>query len=752
MANPFQRYQSGGFEAVPGIAQAGANIGQMLGAGFTNFGSAIGSGIKQYYENKAKSAAALQEIEVIGPQLLARRNAYLEASGIDPATLDRYMQDDPSEGTDDEMFKAVSSNPMVQLARTLDPAIEALKKAPTQGLSAQLQAVNSAKASIGMVEEQMKLQDFISKYRLEQVTNELPGSVLQEQDVVTPGVQVDPNNPFLLEAKKLKQQLRASGASPAEVDAALDDFISKVEKKVTSDEAIGTPEQRQAYLDSIKRVRTQEVDKDNLEENYYGMMERMSREKDAEDVKSLQKEWIDSLPPERPNKALEEAKARLPELRKQAKELEAKIKSGESLEPTLADQTMELGRGAVERINALAGERFAKSLASRIKSGVKITPDVADLLVKGVHEDLGGGLLGLGATLSDYTKFLQPAFLTTGVPGERRLTTNERKNVEDAIRAYQAKERNRRAMERSPVEERQLAATKAEIARLEGVEATGKKAPTQEDVKKTQAPVAPSKPFEIGELSLGTRMVERSLNAAEKEEAAREFYSKRFGSVPVGFTQMYRQMFPESNIRTTEVNGIPVMIDGKGNVTPLVSDKGRDVEKEAKENALTFNNTEIADGVRLTGVFSGNVDAATKFRFDYSHMANVRQAVDELIKINDMGYETLSPTARERAKQLQSEIVAAMRIPIIGPGQVAIYEQEILQDIIKRGTGFFTLEASERSALKGLKDRLDRELVSWPKSMGLKVSIGGQSSETIKRARMQRLRTERRIQPIGEAR
>jgi hypothetical protein len=192
------------------------------------------------------------------------------------------------------------------------------------------------------------------------------------------------------------------------------------------------------------------------------------------------------------------------------------------------------------------------------------------------------------------------------------------------------------------------------------------------------------------------------------------------------------------------------MVDGKGNVTALTSGNQQSNKEIAENKAVTFQNTEIADGVVLNGIFSGTVAGAQSFRKDYSHMANVRSAVDELIKINEMGYETLSPTARARADQLQSEIIAAMRIPIVGPGQVAIPEQQILERIIQKGTGFFTLESGERAALKGLKDRMERELVNWPKSMGLEVKIGGKSSDTIKALRMQKLRSSRNLKPIGE--
>jgi hypothetical protein len=257
-------------------------------------------------------------------------------------------------------------------------------------------------------------------------------------------------------------------------------------------------------------------------------------------------------------------------------------------------------------------------------------------------------------------------------------------------------------------------------------------------------PAVKSKPFSIGELELGSRLVDYQLNAVEREAAARDFYSKRFGSVPTGFTEMYRTMYPEATVRMTEVNGVPVMVDGKGNITVLKGD-APNVKEMAEAKALTFQGTEIADGVILDGIFAGTVAGAQDFRKNYSHMANVRSAIDELIKINDMGYESMSPTARARADQLQSVIIAALRIPIVGPGAISEKEQEILQRIVEKGTGIFTLEASERAALKGLKDRVDAEIVNWPKSMGLNVRVGGQESDVIKQIRRRRLRTERNL-------
>lgn len=733
MASPFQRYQSGGFEPVQGIAQAGANIGQMLNAGFSNFGSNIGAGIKQYYENKSKSAAALQEIEVLGPQLLARRNAYLEASGVDPQTLNMYLQDDPSEGTDDEMVRTLSMNPMIQLAKTLDPAIEALKNAPTKGLSAQLQAVNSAKASINMIDEQIKMQDFIAKYRIENVNNLLPTAVSEEVQHTTKPALFDPNNPLFKNFADVKKSLEdAYPDNPEFVKAGLDDYVRKAGEKIRADSTVGTPEQRADLINALNRYRDGMVNIEGKNTEFGQTIE------DAQ--KSYEQSMAESRAAE--NEATPEGSA----IARMAESAAANINAKREAE------------AASKKQGASAKEQVRQAVVNIVGTGK--VPNVSNFV-----QEKGKILEGMGIKW-DGDKYVDKDgkdvdWMDAAMNKEYELLLNSMGMSSLKGLTNPAREKDMvEALRNNPeFQTRVLGAIPASKARAEKLAAEGKKLAdtkptTAADVLATSEPKKPeqrSKPFTVGELNLGTEIVDRTLNAAERESAAREFYAQRFGAVPPGFTQMYRQMYPEATIRTTEVNGIPVMVDGKGNVTPLVSNKEPDVEKQAAAKALTFNNTEIADGVRLTGVFAGTVAGAQAFRKDYSHMANVRSAVDELIKINEMGYETLSPTARARADQLQSEIIAAMRIPIVGPGQVAIPEQQILERIIQKGTGFFTLESGERAALKGLKDRMERELVNWPKSMGLEVKIGGQTSDTIKQLRMQKLRSSRNLKPIGES-
>jgi hypothetical protein len=806
MANPFQRYQSGGFEAVPGITQAGANIGQMLGSGIGNFGANIASGLKQYYENTAKAKAADEDISVVGQQLMSRQQAYMEASGVDQALLQRYLNDDMvEENGDREAFAEIEKNPMVRYAKQLQPVLDSLKSSPSKGLSAKLSALNSAKASFGMIDEQMKLDDFVAKHRLQQTANDLPTSVQVTEDVVTPNVIVDPNNPFFAGVRDLKTQLEQNFPNePEKVANGIRKYIEKVKAQYGDQDM--TPEQKEEFGKSLaayaEGLRT-EVGELTPTGESYEYQDESSR------ITKLQKEAVAAQKAEKAKPASKDPGMTRAQLSSRKSQLDEQIKTAEAgvkyydenilsgtkteyydMHKKHRDQRaadLEYLKGerakldsvefaplteadATARITARATEAKKKPLELKEtlnNLGSSILKNVTDDVRQRIAEGERLTLMDIGKQITSLDIELNPTTTSVNVgPYGRGLGVNTRlpsqyTPARDILSAA-AKKLGIKGDE--PITDEQFLQLHKEM--LKGVKtqtdtaaaaATERKGITPEKVAAdvaaaaeaklnppSQTPAAKSKPFSIGELELGSRLVDYKLNAVEREAAARDFYSKRFGSVPTGFTEMYRTMYPEATVRMTEVNGVPVMVDGKGNITVLKGD-APNVKEMAEAKALTFQGTEIADGVILDGIFAGTVAGAQDFRKNYSHMANVRSAIDELIKINDMGYESMSPTARARADQLQSVIIAALRIPIVGPGAISEKEQEILQRIVEKGTGIFTLEASERAALKGLKDRVDAEIVNWPKSMGLNVRVGGQESDVIKQIRRRRLRTERNL-------
>lgn len=815
MANPFQRYQSGGFEPVQGIAQAGANIGQMLGGGFANFGGSLAKGIMAYNENMSKKSAAEQEAQIFGSQLLQQRNALIEASGIDAETAGKFLNWDG--GADDELdtdyLRTIGDNPFLRKAKMLQPALDKLEKVPTMGLSAALSTINAAKGSIGMMEQQDKLDAMVAQARLERIAAGLPDTVQKERDLKTPEVVVDPNNPFFKGVKDVKDALTrqfpdnpdrvargikeyidntsaeidksgATAAQKVEFNNAIaayreglrtdtgeltdygqeDEFVqksladayaesqkglaasapAKTEKKVNVPKVImpepeelkALREKRDAALAKVKYYDTEVLSKKDVE---YKDMHQRHRDEYAKDAAKYEEQMKGVVIPE-PETPLTED--------------EANIKLSEQA-ATARRKPLELNK----KLNELGSQILSTvtdDFRSRIANGEQVTiMDIgkaiteADIKQNPTTDFLALPAAGFGAPHnvrlpSKYTparNILDEAAKKLGIRGDTPITAEQmlalqkfmKKGVETQTAA--AVEAGKKAEGITPQTVATDVAAKAEAAATPA------------------APAEKGKAFSIGRLNLGTELYDDPLNATQKEAAAREFFKAKFGAVPVGFTDMYRKMYPEATVRTTEVmvNGqkVPIMIDAKGNATPLIKEgKEPDIEKIAAGRALTFQNTEIADGVRLSGIFSGTVSGAQAFRKDYAHMANVRSAIKELIDINEMGYESLSPTARARADQLQSEIIAALRVPIIGPGQVAVPEQEILQRIVDNPTKIFNLESASRAALKGLADRVDRELVNWPKSMGLEVNMAGNRSQTIKQLRLKK-QTEARI--VGES-
>jgi hypothetical protein len=811
MANPFQRYQSGSFEPIQGLAESGANIGKMLGGGISSFGDSMSKGIMAFNENRAKFDAALADGEIAGSQLLQNQAAFVEASGVDPKLASAYLTWDgqPDDELDTDALKSVADNPFLRYAKMLQPARDALEKLPTMALPKALASLNAAKGSMAMVDQQMKLDQMISQARIENIVPELPTSTQRERDVKTGEIAVDPNNPFFKGIKAVHDKLVVQFPdAPEKVSAALDEYINNTGKEIDRSEA--TAAQKVEFNNAIaayrEGLRTQtgeltdygqedEFVQKSLAESYAAGQKALQAEAANAGKKKVnmpkvimpEPDELKSLKQQRKNaeekvsyydnnvlkrKGLSESDREMhqrhrDEYAAEITGIDEKIKGVAIPEPEtpltedeanikLTEQATAARRAPLElnkKLNELGSQILStvtNDYRSKIANGQKVTVmDIAKAITMSDIEQnpttqtrvFAGGYGGAETRVpSKYTPardILEQAAQKLGIKANTPITAEQMLALQKFMR--------------KGVETQTAAAVEAG-KKAEGITPEAVATDIANKADAVAAPAGPTekgKPFNIGRLSLGTELYDDPLNSVQKEAAAREFYKAKFGAVPVGFTDMYRRMYPEATVRTTEIDvdgqKVPVMVDAKGNITQLKSGQTMSNVELAKEKAVTFNNTEIADGVRLSGVFSGTVSGAQSFRKDYAHMANVRTAINRLVEINESGYETLSPTMRQEADQLQSEIIAALRVPIIGPGQVAVPEQEILQRIVKNPTGLFNLEASDRAALKGLKDRVDRELTNWPKSMGLEVNISGNRSQTIKQLRLKRAEQERMI-------
>lgn len=735
MASPFQRYQSGSFEPIQGLAQSGANIGQMIGSGIASFGSNIAKGIEAYNENRFKKDAATKEAEIFGSQLLQTQDALIQASGIDAETASKFLSWDgsPDDEMDTDYLRSIADNPFLRKAKMLQPSIENLQKLPTMSLGSALSALNAAKGSFAMMEHQDKLDTMVAQARLERIAAGLPDTVQKERELKTGEVVVDPNNPFFKGVKDVKEALkRQFPDDPARVEAGVKEYIDKTAAEI--DRSGATADQKVEFNNAIAAYREGlRTDEGDLTD--YGQEDEFVQ-------KSLAESYAAGQAAQKATTPESDALARMSE--SAAANINAKRVAQAEEKKTAATAQSEVRKSVLELVSKGQAPTQANMYTQwgKILDGLGITWDGQQYVdAKGNNADrMEEVVKNEYMALMDKMGFSSLYKNVTSPSAEKEIADKLKNNPELQTRVLSAIPESKARSEKLATEGQRLAEAKPTTAA---------------DVLATSEPKKPQeqgKAFSIGRLNLGTELYDQPLDSVQKEAAAREFFKAKFGSVPVGFTDMYRKMYPEATVRTTEVtvNGqkVPIMIDSKGNATPLVKEgKEPDVEKVAAARALTFQNTEIADGVRLSGIFAGTVSGAQSFRKDYAHMANVRSAIQELIQINETGYEALSPTARARADQLQSEIIAALRVPIIGPGQVAVPEQEILQRIVKNPTGIFSLESSDRAALKGLADRVDRELVNWPKSLGLEVNMSGNRSQTIKQLRLKR-ETAARI--VGE--
>jgi hypothetical protein len=586
------------------------------------------------------------------------------------------------------------------------------------------------------VDQQMKLDQMVAQARLENIAAGLPDAVQKKRAVRTEGdAGVDANNPFFKNVEQVRAGLVKSGITPEQVEAGVQDYITKVEKSIATSGA--TDEQKAGFAEAIARYRMGlTTDTGSLTPFGQGMKDEMDATNEAiaaieaEEAAAAKAAGVEPVKPMTPA----EAKAR-------------EVMGGLGLTPEVQDAISNKAKEDARKAE-LTSTRGGQTDKTDLEKQRALQPlrKKMQLLEAQIEEFRGGKEMPMSRKVVRDNSPEARARAAAMVPNLLIEKGKLQLEIAKVDAEWTAKQKAR---------DERLGKSGAELA-VTGIAKENKSTPDKIAVTAGVTPLAkpvttPSKPFSVGKLELGEEVYDEFLTSVQKEAAAREFYKAKFGAVPVGFTDMYRKMYPEATVRSTSirVNGqdIPIMIDAKGNATPLKMGEAPNPVEQAKAKAVTFANTEIADGVRLNGLFAGTVDGAQAFRKDYSHMANVRTAIARLVEINETGYESLSPSMRQEADQLQSEIIAALRVPIIGPGQVAVPEQEILQRIVKNPTGIFNLEASDRAALKGLMSRVDRELVNWPKSMGLEVNIAGNRSQTIRQLRLNR---ESKARMVGE--
>jgi len=118
-------------------------------------------------------------------------------------------------------------------------------------------------------------------------------------------------------------------------------------------------------------------------------------------------------------------------------------------------------------------------------------------------------------------------------------------------------------------------------------------------------------------------------------------------------------------------------------------------------------------------------EIAKDFREVLISATEAQTGIKRLLEINKMKSPWASLDLRSEAQVLQGTLQGALRREIVGPGAVTESEQKLLKSIIRDPTKFWSLSASNKTALETLLKKVERglaknaEVISWQQPAGM---------------------------------
>lgn len=280
------------------------------------------------------------------------------------------------------------------------------------------------------------------------------------------------------------------------------------------------------------------------------------------------------------------------------------------------------------------------------------------------------------------------------------------------------------------------------LMRFDGLRTAG---PTSKEVDNAPS-YTPTKPFRSDAVQIATMQI--GPTPEEKKSAMRDFMQKRLGYVPAGFEEMYQQQFPESMLRFQETPYGVLFHDGKSwqqmktgdakNLTPDDIAKQKAVVFGELQSDGTYKPTEFikGSGVKIGGIGAfGTPEGAYKFRTEYPKLFKARQIARELMAINEQAFRSMNPELWGKSAAKVAELIAQMRLTLIGVGSVSDFEQQILRDLVQDPTKFFSLQSTTRAKYEAMIENINMAVETMPQSYGLTVELPEKNQEALKNAR-----------------
>lgn len=736
----FQQYQSG-IQPVTGMAEAGANIGNMYAQGINTFTKGLAEGIKAYNENSAKNDLANQKIQMLSQDVANK--------------IAMYSQDP-------EIAQSGVLEGLMQTAATLQDA-------PTKGLNQRIGLVHEAETRLAGFGQQLQEWSFLRGRQIErgisEALNKYAGKVKSTEAVNLddPNFSVNPNESIVQqkdrvmkyfgEIKKVNPKVqfndqefwqrwlakaeqataKAQDIDPRIISAQLEAI--NAEKGITAQNRLAEgnlpegafTEGGMLYQNKDGLYDYQGTPMQNTVKDYEASMQTPS-EAPARQEKQYQQDVADAL-------EFFGAKTASDELEIQKKLQEKKVQEQKpklELDKKLADLSVEITSSLQKKMDdAIKNDKFI-NLTGLLYDVNNIEMEKNPTVYETPYR--------FGQELPEYA-------IKTRTPVAERIAKAAQKlgiNATDRLTADQLK---------SLREELKSQSTQSVAESKTTAEKIATNTPDQVKVGVQQTTSKPVAPIGVGDVVVGTYTDERPLTVSERKSQVQDFLTQRFGAIdptdptgkrriPVqGFEQFFQKAVPESEIQEyTTPSGIRlVRMNGKWEQMKMPEQRSiQDVRKEmigvygqqTKDGRLVPTEFLPKSGVYIGGLYRGGDAEEGAFRKEMTQLIDARRGVKVLQAINDKVGEFADFKASGRAKVEVMNLKAALRQDIIGVGTVSNFEQQLIDEVIKDPTSFFSMETRDRAILLALAERVDRRIENLSAAGGLTVQIRESNEES----------------------
>lgn len=716
----FQQYQNG-VQPVTGMAEAGANIGNMYMRGIGQMSEGLSKGIQEYYKNSALNDQATEEGHAVGQQLAF----FHQMASMSPENA--------------------------ALLPMLDEQIETMKKVPTMSLTQKLGALNGAKATLSQFGTNLQLNQMMQQQR---ATNDLL-NFKPKADQVTLGVTLD-NTPFdpkfspqenvdkfLLPAL---QQLKQSGVNVGEDNKVISDYLAGIKANLAkSTDKSGNPIDPTTQsvfseqLDKYLAYRNNEMTDDSGVTDY-------AKEAGLYDASSTSTNAYVTPKPVAPAESASTTSEDLSveNFAKSAAENINKQREGEieskKAEASARDMVRASVLGVVSNGKAPTLSNMYLEL-DKVKQKAGLSYDgISWVDKKGNNADV------LANQIDDEYKSLLDRM---GFSHLYKGMSNPSNEAEIARQLKTNPELQAKVLQAIPESKARTQALASEAQKL------SKQAPTTSSdvLSQNKQNEISLNPVLAESIVAGRKDFERPASPEEQKQQAMQWFkdSKQYGYIPSAFNAIWEQQHPESKLQVIEKDGYTFYSDGKGEFKLVPKEKNTmSPEEAAKYGVRAYNGEEVAagSGIYAKGVVLGEKPA--EFKKELTSAGEAMRQIDALkrLMVNTNG-RSLSPVARAEAQKYVAFLKSAIRPELFPSGRVAEWEQIILDQLVPNPTGIFTLDESTTKSLDVLREQVANNIKNSAANRGIEVrfSSANQVSSLAQDARIAN-REARPPQPI----